>query len=347
MGLSCGFVGLPNVGKSTLFNVILKKSVAAAANYPFCTIEPCVGNVPLEDFRLNALSSISNSNKIIHAILTCVDIAGLVKGANKGEGLGNKFLSNIRECDLLIQVLRCFNDKNIIHVENSTNPLRDYDIINFELQCVDLDKLEKILEQKKTDADIKNMAKIAKDYLYANLALRDREWNEDFIRFFKLYGFLTFKPMLVVANISEDLDQQYESIKHLNPIKVMVGVESMLQDLNNEEKIDFLKDIGVESFGLNDLIRAAYDKLGLMSYFTTGKEETRAWTVHKGDTMQQAAGVIHTDFAKHFISADVVKYQDFIECGGWIQAREKGLVKTCAKNSLIEDGDVCLFKSYK
>lgn len=349
MSLSCGFVGLPNVGKSTLFNAILKKTIAVSANYPFCTIEPNLGKVPIEDARLGQLSKISGSSKIVNALLTCYDIAGLVKGANKGEGLGNQFLAHIRECDLIIQVLRCFEDKDVIHVENSVDPLRDFETINLELQCSDLDRLEKILEQKKTDINSKNKAAVVRDFLYSNSALRNKIWDIEFLEFFKLYGFLTFKPMLVVANVSSESDEVYcKQIEHLNPIKVFAAVEVMIQDIENEdERALFLDDLGIKAGGLNNLIKQAHTKLNLMTYFTTGREETRAWEVHKGDTIQQAAGVIHTDFYTHFISADVVKFEDFVLNNGWSGAREKGVVKTCAKDALVEDGDVCLFKCYK
>lgn len=349
MSLSCGFVGLPNVGKSTLFNAVLKKSVAASANYPFCTIEPNVGKVPVVDHRLDVLHKISNSSKIINALLTCHDIAGLVKGANKGEGLGNQFLGHIRECDLIIQVLRCFGDKDIIHVEDSVDPVRDFETINLELQCSDLERLEKILTQKKLDVDLRNKATVAKDFLYNHAALRDIEWDKGFVEFFNLYGFLTFKPMLVVGNVSSASDDFYfNQIAHLNPIKVFASIETMVQDIeSDEERALFLGDLGVKTSGLNDLVKAAYDKLGLISYFTTGKEETRAWTVHKGDTMQDAAGVIHTDFYNHFISADVVKFEDFVQFQGWSGAREKGVVKTSSKETLVEDADICLFKCFK
>lgn len=349
MSLSCGFVGLPNVGKSTLFNAILKKSVAVAENYPFCTIEPNIGKVPLEDSRLNILSNISKSSKLINALLTCYDIAGLVKGANKGEGLGNQFLGHIRECDLIIQVLRCFEDKDIIHVENSVDPLRDFDTINLELQCSDLERLEKLLIQKKIDLNLKDQATLAKDFLYNNASLRDKVWDKEFIDFFNLYGFLTFKPMLVVGNVSSASDDKYfDQIQHLNPIKIFAAVETMIQDIENlEEREMFLSDLDIKTNGLNLLVREAYNKLGLITYFTTGKEETRAWEVHKGDTLQQAARVIHTDFYTHFISADVVKFNDFVEYNGWIGAKEKGFLKTCSRENLVEDGDICLFKCYK
>lgn len=349
MSLSCGFVGLPNVGKSTLFNALLRKSLAVSENYPFCTIEPNIGKVPVKDARLEVLSKISDSAKIIYALLSCYDIAGLVKGASKGEGLGNQFLSHIRECDLIIQVLRCFEDKEIIHVENSVNPLRDFDTINLELQCSDLERLEKIIDQKKTDFNLRNKAVVAREYLYNNPALREGEWDTDFVSFFNTYGFLTFKPMLVVANMSSNADNDIlQQIAHLKPISIFASLEIMLQDIEGvEEQAAFFADLGIKSGGLDELIQVAYEKLGLITYFTTGQVETRAWTVCRGDTMQQASGVIHTDFAKHFISAEVVKFEDFVTCGGFNGAREKGLVKTCAKDSLIHDGDICLFKSYK
>lgn len=349
MSLSCGFVGLPNVGKSTIFNALLKKSLAAAANYPFCTIEPNIGKVPIDDFRLDVLASISNSNKIIPALLTCVDIAGLVKGANKGEGLGNQFLANIRECDLIVHVLRCFEDKSILHVEDSVNPLRDFDIINYELQCCDLMRLEAVINSNKNSSELKTMAKEALDYLYQNNALRNKSWNEKFDVFFKTYGFITYKPMLVLANIASNDDLKIvESISFLNPIVVYASIEILLQEVEDQnERLDILKDFEIEETGISNFIQKAYDKLNLMSYFTTGKEETRAWTVHKWDTLQKAAGIIHSDFEKHFISADVVRYNDFVECNGWGLAKEKGLVKTCSKDTLVHDGDICLFKSYK
>lgn len=349
MSLSCGFVGLPNVGKSTIFNSLLKKSLAAAANYPFCTIEPNVGKVPIDDERLNVLSAITKSQKIVPALLTCVDIAGLVKGANKGEGLGNQFLANIRSCDLVVHVLRCFEDKSVIHVEDSVNPLRDFDIINYELQCSDLTLLESVCASNKNSAEVKKMAQEAMDYLYEHGALRNKMWNDKFDALFKLYGFITYKPMLVLGNVATNDDLKiFDSIKHFEPIAVYASIEILLQDVtDNEERMSVLRDFEIEDTGMSAFIRVAYDKLNLMSYFTSGKEETRAWTVHKGDTLQKAAGVIHSDFEKHFISADVVKYSDFVECNGWSLAKEKGLVKTCSKDTLVNDGDVCLFKSYK
>ncbi len=348
MSLSCGLVGLPNVGKSTLFNAILKKAVAAAANYPFCTIEPNIGNVPVDDPRLAVLADISNTQKIVPALLTCVDIAGLVKGAYKGEGLGNQFLGHIRECDLIIQVLRCFDDPDIIHVEGSVDPLRDYDIISLELQFSDIEKLDKILDQRKVDAKMKELAQVARDHLGSNYFLNTRIWDKEELTFFAQQGLLTHKQMIVVANIQSPSDKKFvEQIAHLNPITVSASFEQMLQEVEDEnERMDLLKEFGQESSALNLILQSAYKALGLISFLTTGKIETRAWSVVKGATMQDAAGVIHTDFYKGFICADVVKYADFVNHGGWAGAREKGLVRTCAKNVLVEDGDICLFKSF-
>jgi len=348
MSLSCGLVGLPNVGKSTLFNAILKKAVAAAANYPFCTIEPNIGHVPVDDQRLNVLGEISKTEKIVPALLTCVDIAGLVKDAHKGKGLGNQFLGHIRECDLIIQVLRCFDDPDIIHVEGSVDPLRDYDTINLELQFCDIEKLEKILEQRKVDNKMKELAQIARDHLSSNYFLNTKEWGKEELLFFTQQGLLTHKKMLVVANTQNASDDKYvKQISHLNPIKVSASFEQMLQELDNEEeRLMMLKEYGQESSALTLILQSAYKELGLISFLTTGKQETRAWSVKKGETMQDAAGVIHTDFYKGFISAEVVKYDDFVNHNGWQGSREKGLVRTCAKNVLVEDGDICLFKSF-
>jgi len=336
------------VGKSTLFNAILKKAVAAAANYPFCTIEPNIGRVPVEDHRLQVLAEISKTQKIVPALLTCVDIAGLVKGACKGAGLGNQFLGHIRECDLIIQVLRCFEDPDIIHVEGNVDPLRDYEIISLELQFSDIDKLDKILEQRKVDEKMKVLAKAAREHLGSNYFLNTRSWEKDDLLFFTQQGLLTHKKMIVVANIQSSDDRKFvQQIAHLNPIAVSASFEQMLQEIDDEaEREEMLRDFGQEGPALNLILQSAYKELGLISFLTTGKQETRAWSVEKGATMQDAAGVIHTDFYKGFISAEVVKYQDFVAHDGWHGAREKGLVRTCAKGVLVEDGDICLFKSF-
>ena len=349
MSLSCGLVGLPNVGKSTLFNAILKKAKAEAANYPFCTIEPNTGQVAVDDSRLNVLSKISETNKIVPALLDCVDIAGLVKGAYKGEGLGNKFLGHIRECDLIIQVLRCFEDSDIVHVEGDVDPARDYDIICLELQFSDIEHLDKFLNQKKNnDPKLKKIAQEAKEYLQGNYFLNSREWDEDSLLFFKQHGMLTHKPMIVVANVQQASDDIFvEQIAHLNPIKISASFELMLQELDDEnERLAMLKEAGLEGAGLSMILQRAYKDLGLLSFFTTGKQETRAWTVRKGQTMQDAAGVIHTDFYKGFISAEVVKCEDFIKANGWNGAKDTGCVRTCSKTTLVEDGDICIFKTY-
>lgn len=348
MSLSCGLVGLPNVGKSTLFNAILKKSLAAAANYPFCTIEPNVGQVPVDDPRLEVLAKISQTNKLVPALLTCVDIAGLVKGAYKGEGLGNQFLGHIRQCDLIIQVLRCFEDEDIIHVEGSVDPMRDYNIISLELQFSDIDKLDKLLAQKKVDPKMIELATAAKDHLSSNYFLNSREWKKDELLFFTQQGLLSHKPMIVVGNMKSESDQKYfDAIASLNPIKVFASFELMLQEMETEEeRLEMLQQLGQEKSGLSLILNRAYEQLGLISFFTTGKIESRAWKVHKGDTMQDAAGEIHTDFYKGFISAEVVKYENFVECNGWQGAKEKGFVRTCAKDTIVEDGDICIFKTY-
>ena len=348
MSLSCGFVGLPNVGKSTLFNAVLKKSMAAAENYPFCTIEPNVGQVPVDDSRLEVLSKISQTDKIVPALLTCVDIAGLVKGAYKGEGLGNQFLGHIRQCDLIIQVLRCFEDDDIIHVEGSVDPMRDYNIVSLELQFADIDKLEKILSQKKVEPKMAQLAQVAKDHLSGNYFLNSRNWSDEELQFFTLQGLLTHKPMLVVGNMKSESDQKYfDAISSLNPIKVFASFELMLQELDSpEERLEMLHQLGQEQSGLTAILTRAYADLGLISFFTTGKMESRAWKVRKGDNMQDAAGEIHTDFYKGFISAEVVKYEHFVECNGWHGAKEKGFVRTCSKETLVEDGDICIFKTY-
>jgi GTP-binding protein YchF len=349
MSLSCGLVGLPNVGKSTLFNAILKKAKAEAANYPFCTIEPNVGQVAIDDPRLEILSKISETDVIVPAVLDCTDIAGLVKGAYKGEGLGNQFLGHIRECDLIIQVLRCFADEDVMHVEGEIDPVRDYDIINLELQFSDIERLDKFLEQKKNnDPKLKKIAQKAKEYLQSNYFLNTCEWDEEERLFFDKYGMLTHKPMIIVANIQQPSDDIFvQKIAHLNPIKVNASFELMLQEVEDEnEKLALLKEAGLEESGLAMILQRAYKDLGLISFFTAGKKEVRAWKVCKGQTMQDAAGVIHTDFYKGFISAEVIKYEDFVSANGWNGAREKGLIKTCSKTTLVEDGDVCLFKTY-
>ncbi len=345
--LSCGFVGLPNVGKSTLFNAVLKSSQANAQNFPFCTIEPNVGHVPIEDYRLQNLAAISKTNKIIPSVLKCVDIAGLIKGAYKGEGLGNQFLGHIRDCDLIIHVLRCFQNDDIIHVEGNVDPLRDYDIISLELQFNDLDKIDKFLNTKKNDNV--NLLKKAREFLTAGNFLNAYDWKAEEIAVFDIYGFLTHKPMIVAANLQSKADYSYlEKIQHLNPMPVFASLEVMLQELEDEsEKMAFFDELDIKESGLNLILKKAYEKLGLMNFFTTGKEETRAWKIKKGWNMQKASGVIHSDFEKSFISAEVVTYDDFMKYNGWNGAKENGNLKICSKDTLVNDGDICVFKTYR
>jgi GTP-binding protein YchF len=349
MSLACGLVGLPNVGKSTLFNAILKKALAAAENYPFCTREPNVGQVPVPDLRLSKLAEISKSEKIVPALLTCVDIAGLIRGAHKGEGLGNEFLGNIRQVDLIIHVVRCFKGNDIIHVDGSIDPLRDYETICLELQLTDLNKIDNLLSQKKgLDSKIRDLYIEARNILISGGFLSSIKWDEEAIALFETQGLLTQKPMIVIANMETPEDiEYYKKIEHLDPIKVSASLENSLLDLESEEdRKMLLSEYGFFEDGLSSILRTAFEKLSLISFLTTGKQESRAWKVKKGSTMQKAAGKIHTDFEKGFISADVVSYDDFIKANGWVQAKELGLLRTVSKGHIVEDGDICLFKTF-
>lgn len=344
--LSCGLVGLPNVGKSTIFNAILSCCNAVAANFPFCTIEPNVGHAPIRDPRLNILHELSGSEKIVPALLQCVDIAGMIRNAHKGEGLGNQFLGHIRECDLIIHVVRCFEDESIIHVEGNVDPLRDYEIITLELQFSDLEKLEVILSKKNTSDSLRALAERAKKHLSGTYML-GQNWTPDELHLFSQNGLLTHKPMLVVANMKSANDaHQLEKIKHLNPVPIFAELETFLQSADESERAEMMNEFGLKSNSLDDVLREAYRMLNLLTFFTVGKKETRAWKVNNGATMQDAAGVIHSDFYKSFISAEVVKYSDFVAANGWTGSREQGLAKTCAKTALVSDGDICLFKTY-
>lgn len=350
MDLSCGLVGFPNVGKSTIFNVILKKALAMAENYPFCTIEPNTGHTPVPDSRLEKLAAISNSAKTVPPLLTCVDIAGLVKGAHEGQGLGNQFLGHIRQVSLIIQVLRCFDDDDIVHVEGSVDPVRDFDAINMELQFSDMAKLEKILTQKK-GADQKSLAiaQKARDYLSEKFLLNSNSWSQEEFSFFTQQGLLTHKPMLVVANV-KDNPKNNKYLKELkdkgiDAICISASTETMLLELENEDdRKTLLQEEGFQEDGLNSILQAAYKKLDLITFFTTGKQETRGWKIKNGINMQQAAGEIHTDFAKGFIAAEVVNYDDFITAGGWNEAKNAGLMKTASKATIAKDGDICIFR---
>lgn len=359
--LSCGIVGLPNVGKSTLFNALTKKAAAAAANYPFCTIDPNVGIVEMEDPRLEALAQLSKSAKIIPATVTFVDIAGLVAGASKGEGLGNQFLANIRETDAIIHVVRCFESEDVIHVAGKVDPISDIEVINLELILADLQmaentlsKLEKQVKAKKDLMPNVLALKKAVDHFNENKPLRaidatDKEWE-----IYSAYPFLTAKKVIYLANVSEnDLPQmENEYVKKVREfaakegsavIPICAKLEEELAQLSPAEAKEYLQSLGLAESGLNRLVKAAFHILGLINYLTTGEQETRAWTVRKGTSAQEAAGEIHTDIKKGFIRAEVVSFDDMMAHKGRVGAREVGRARFEGKEYIVKDGDVILF----
>lgn len=362
--MKLGIVGLPNVGKSTLFNS-LTKAGAESANYPFCTIDPNVGVVAVPDERLELLGNMYHSKKVTPAVIEFVDIAGLVRGASKGEGLGNQFLSNIREVDAIVHVVRCFEDSNVVHVDGSVNPLRDIETIHLELIFSDLEVLERRLAKvikaarmDKTAANEQAFLERIKAHLESGKQAKSMEiTDEDELAFMREYNFLTWKPVIYAANVSEDdlADDgasnpkvaEVRSFAESEKSEVFVicaQIEQEISELDDDERAMFLEDLGLKESGLEKLVRASYSLLGLMSFLTAGEDETRAWTIRIGTKAPQAAGKIHSDFERGFIKAEVVNYKDLLEQGSLAAAREKGLVGIEGKDYVVKDGDVILFR---
>ena len=360
--MKIGIVGLPNVGKSTMFNAITNAG-AECANYPFCTIEPNVGVVPVPDERLDVLTKMYNAKKTTHAIIEFVDIAGLVKGASKGEGLGNKFLSHIREVDSIVEVVRCFDDPNIVHVDGNINPKRDIETINLELIFADIETVDKKIDsaKKKLKADKKYAAELElfekiKSILEEGKSARTLSLNEEEQELLKDTYLLTMKPILYIANVSEEQlsnpfeDEyvkkvvEYAKTENAEVIPLCVKIEEELASLDGEDKKEMLDAMGLQESGLDKVIKASYDLLGLMSFLTAGESEVRAWTIKKGTKAPVAAGKIHSDIERGFIRAEIVSYNDLIREGSMTAAKEKGLVRSEGKDYIMQEGDIVLFR---
>ena len=363
MSLTAGIVGLPNVGKSTLFNAITNQKILAE-NYPFATIEPNVGIVTVNDERMLKLKEMYDPKRFIPTAYEFTDIAGLVKGASQGEGLGNKFLSHIRETDAIVEVVRCFDDSSIIHVEGNIDPIRDIETINLELTISDLDivnnRLEKVSKKARTSKDKNDLLEVealekAKTALQEGKPLRLVDFTKEEKELLKSFSFLTIKPIIYLANIKEEeigkedneyvkIIQEYASKENAQVVKLCAKVEEDLSELSDEEKQEMLEMLGIESSGLDKLVQATYKILGLKTFFTVGKDEVRAWTFKDGMNAKKCAGIIHTDFEKGFIKAEVMSYEDLIEYGSELKVKEAGKLRIEGKDYLMQDGDICLFR---
>lgn len=361
MSLKAGIVGLPNVGKSTLFNAITKKHILAA-NYPFATIEPNVGVVTVQDDRLDYLVELFKPKSIVPTFFEFIDIAGLVSGASNGEGLGNKFLSHIREVDAIVHVVRCFDDENVTHVEGKTNPIRDVEIINTELILSDLEiatnRLSKIEKKAETTKDKEaifevNILRKIKDALEKNISLRSLEFSTDELAIIKNFNFITLKKVIYAANVDEesiggnnysDILKEYAQKENSEVIVMCAKLESDLVDIDDYDRKQFLREIGIDYSGLDKLIKSTYDLLGLATFFTSGEDECRAWTFKKGMKAPECAGIIHTDFQKGFIKAEIYSFEDLKEFGSELKVKENGKMRLEGKEYLMQDGDICFFR---